>query len=144
MPAGLEHDDVHVRAVFRGCFEAISVGDIQYTLPHRLYVARAIEDRNRSRGGHRRDDITFSSTINCCLPMVAWADKFRFDQQAAASPRSWFSTCFDAVNGALGQGRWGAPARCLYMRLPFPPSVSIGRAPTLRGWRLRVVPLCSP
>ena len=79
--------------------EAISVGDVQYTLPGiGSYVARAIQDRNLGAVGWAIGAMTITILLYDQLlfrPMVAWADKFRFDQtEAAASPRSWVLDLF--------------------------------------------------
>jgi NitT/TauT family transport system permease protein len=79
--------------------EAISVGDIQYTLPGiGSYVARAIQDRDLAAVGWAIAAMTIVILIYDQLlfrPLVAWADKFRFEQTAAQSiPRSWVLELF--------------------------------------------------
>jgi len=79
--------------------EAISVGDIQYTLPGiGSYVARAIQDRDLSAVGWAIAAMTVVIVTYDQLlfrPLVAWADKFRFEQAAAQSvPRSWVLDLF--------------------------------------------------
>jgi NitT/TauT family transport system permease protein len=74
--------------------EAISVGDIHYTLPGiGSYVARAIQDRDLAAVGWAIIAMTFTIVVYDQLlfrPMVAWADKFRYEQTAAqVVPRSW-------------------------------------------------------
>ncbi len=74
--------------------EAISVGDIRYTLPGvGSYVARAIQDRNLAAVGWAIAAMTIVILIYDQLlfrPLVTWADKFRFEQSAAqVVPRSW-------------------------------------------------------
>jgi NitT/TauT family transport system permease protein len=120
--------------------EAISVGDIQYTLPGiGSYVARAIEDRNLGAVGWAIGAMTITILLYDQLlfrPMVAWADKFRFDQtEAAASPRSWVLDLFRRSKLVrLAARPFGRALRvALYMRLPFPVArLKAGRAPNLR------------
>jgi NitT/TauT family transport system permease protein len=73
--------------------EAISVGDIQIALPGvGSYVARAIQERDLEAVGWAIVAMTIAIIIYDQLlfrPMVAWADKFRFEQTAAQIvPRS--------------------------------------------------------
>jgi len=73
--------------------EAISVGDIQIALPGvGSYVARAIQQRDLAAVGWAIVAMTIAIIIYDQLlfrPMVAWADKFRFEQTAAqVVPRS--------------------------------------------------------
>jgi NitT/TauT family transport system permease protein len=80
--------------------EAISVGDTQYTLPGiGAYVARAIQDRNLAAVGWAISAMTVTILLYDQLlfrPLVAWADKFRFEQTAASiTPRSWVLDLFD-------------------------------------------------
>jgi NitT/TauT family transport system permease protein len=120
--------------------EAISVGDIQYTLPGiGSYVARAIEDRNLGAVGWAIGAMTITILLYDQLlfrPMVAWADKFRFDQtEAAASPRSWVLDLFRRSKLVrLAARPFGRALRvALYMRLPFPVArLKADRAPNLR------------
>jgi len=67
--------------------EAISVGDIQIALPGvGAYVARAIEERDLPAVGWAIVAMTIAIILYDQLlfrPMVAWADKFRFEQTAA-------------------------------------------------------------
>jgi len=79
--------------------EAISVGDIHYTLPGiGSYVARAIQDRDLAAVGWAIIAMTFTIVVYDQLlfrPMVAWADKFRYEQTAAqVVPRSWVIELF--------------------------------------------------
>jgi NitT/TauT family transport system permease protein len=74
--------------------EAISVGDAQYTLPGiGSYVARAIQDRNLAAVGWAIGTMMVTILIYDQLlfrPLVAWADKFRFEQTTLSiSPKSW-------------------------------------------------------
>jgi len=79
--------------------EAISVGDVQYTLPGvGSYVARAIQNRDLAAVYWAIGAMTITILIYDQLlfrPMVAWADKFRFEQTAAAIiPKSWVLDVF--------------------------------------------------
>jgi NitT/TauT family transport system permease protein len=79
--------------------EAISVGAIQVTLPGvGSYVALAIEQRDLRAVGWAIVAMTVTIVLYDQLlfrPMVAWADKFRFEQTAAATvPRSWVLDVF--------------------------------------------------
>ncbi|MFI4889430.1 MAG: ABC transporter permease [Steroidobacterales bacterium] len=74
--------------------EAISVGDIQYTLPGvGSYVARAIQQSDLAAVGWAIAAMTVVIVVYDQLlfrPLVTWADKFRFEQSAAqVVPRSW-------------------------------------------------------
>ncbi|HYA86723.1 MAG TPA: ABC transporter permease subunit [Nitrospirota bacterium] len=74
--------------------EAISVGNTQFTLPGiGSYVARAIQDRDLAAVGWAIIAMTLTILIYDQLlfrPLVAWAEKFRFEQTAAQIvPRSW-------------------------------------------------------
>jgi NitT/TauT family transport system permease protein len=120
--------------------EAISVGDIQYTLPGiGSYVARAIEDRDLAAVGWAIGAMTITILLYDQLlfrPMVAWADKFRFDQtEAAATPRSWVLDLFrrSKLIRAAARPLGHALRAALYMRLRLPASRhSADRAPILR------------
>ncbi len=79
--------------------EAISVGDVQYTLPGvGSYVARAIQDRDLAAVFWAIGAMTITILVYDQLlfrPMVAWADKFRFEQTAASIiPKSWVLDLF--------------------------------------------------
>jgi NitT/TauT family transport system permease protein len=74
--------------------EAITVGDKTVTLPGiGAYLAKALDDRNLAAVGW----VILAMTVVIALydqlmfrPLVAWADKFRFEQTAAqAVPESW-------------------------------------------------------
>jgi NitT/TauT family transport system permease protein len=74
--------------------EAISVGDLQIALPGvGSYVARAIAERDLAAVGWAIVAMTIAIVLYDQLlfrPVVAWADKFRFEQAAAqVVPRSW-------------------------------------------------------
>ena len=79
--------------------EAITVGDLHVALPGiGSYVARAIEARDLAAVGWAILAMTFTIFIYDQLlfrPLVAWADKFRYEQTAAAIvPRSWIIDLF--------------------------------------------------
>ena len=79
--------------------EAISVGDVQIVLPGvGSYVARAIQERDLSAVGWAIIAMTVAIVLYDQLlfrPMVAWADKFRFEQTAAQiAPKSWLLDLF--------------------------------------------------
>jgi NitT/TauT family transport system permease protein len=67
--------------------EAISVGDIQIALPGvGSYVARAIQQSDLAAVGWAIGAMTIAIVLYDQLlfrPMVAWADKFRFEQTAS-------------------------------------------------------------
>jgi NitT/TauT family transport system permease protein len=67
--------------------EAISVGDIQIALPGvGSYVARAIQQSDLAAVGWAIGAMTVAIVLYDQLlfrPMVAWADKFRFEQTAS-------------------------------------------------------------
>ncbi len=74
--------------------EAIAVGDLHVALPGiGSYVARAVEERDLAAVGWAIAAMTATIFIYDQLlfrPLVAWADKFRYEQTAAAIvPRSW-------------------------------------------------------
>jgi len=74
--------------------EAIAVGDLHLALPGiGSYVARAVEERDLAAVGWAIVAMTVTIFIYDQLmfrPLVAWADKFRYEQTAAAVvPRSW-------------------------------------------------------
>ncbi len=79
--------------------EAISVGSLNIALPGiGSYVARAIEQRDLAAIGWAILAMTVTITLYDQLlfrPLVAWADKFRYEQTAAAVvPRSWLIDLF--------------------------------------------------
>jgi len=89
--------------------EAIAVGNLQLSLPGiGSYVARAIQERNLGAVGWAIGAMGITILIYDQLlfrPLVAWADKFRYEQTAAAVvPRSWIMDLFrrtDALRTAL-------------------------------------------
>jgi NitT/TauT family transport system permease protein len=79
--------------------EAISVGDLNVALPGiGSYVARAIEARDLAAVGSAIVAMTITIFIYDQLlfrPLVAWADKFRYEMTAGAvAPRSWILDLF--------------------------------------------------
>ncbi len=79
--------------------EAISVGDLHVALPGiGSYVERAIEARDLTAVGWAILAMTITIFIYDQLlfrPLVAWADKFRYEQTAAAIvPQSWILELF--------------------------------------------------
>jgi NitT/TauT family transport system permease protein len=107
--------------------EAITVGDKTITLPGiGAYLATAIADKNLSAVFLVILAMTLVIIIYDQLmfrPLVAWADKFRFEQTGATTvPESWFLTMLQrarliqAVNRPFGQ-LWRASLR---LRLPLP------------------------
>ena len=77
--------------------EAISVGNTTVTLPGvGSYIALAIEQRDLGAIGWAIGTMLVVILIYDQLlfrPLVAWADRFRFEQEAGvAPPRSWVLT----------------------------------------------------
>jgi NitT/TauT family transport system permease protein len=79
--------------------EAISVGNLNVALPGvGSYLARAIAERNLAAVGWAITAMTITILVYDQLlfrPLVAWADKFHYEQTAAAVvPRSWIIDLF--------------------------------------------------
>ena len=120
--------------------EAISVGDLQSTLPGvGSYVALAIErarpcgGRLGDRGDDGRDPGLRSALFR---PMVAWADKFRVEQTASAVvSRSWVLELFrrsgqvERVTEPIAAGLHWAARR----RLVLPSPIRHATSGSLRG-----------
>lgn len=121
--------------------EAITVGDTNITLPGiGAYVALAIKEQNLSAVGFALLAMLVVIILYDQLlfrPIVAWADKFRFEQTAASTiPTSWVLDIFRrtkalrtitrAIGGAVGN----------LSDLHFPvlnlPSVRLAKAPNSR------------
>lgn len=109
--------------------EAISVGDLHVALPGiGSYVARAIADRDLAAVGWAILAMTVTIVIYDQLmfrPLVAWADKFRYEQTAAATvPKSWVSDLFQrtGILRIFGKSIGTAVQRATRAR------VSVGRA----------------
>ncbi|HVN29827.1 MAG TPA: ABC transporter permease subunit [Candidatus Binataceae bacterium] len=107
--------------------EAISVGNIQIALPGiGSYVALAIARRDLAAVGWAIVAMTITIVIYDQLlfrPLVAWSDKFRFEQTAAqVVPRSWMLDLFRGANlwrvAATPLGN--AMQQCGRMRLALP------------------------
>ncbi|CAI8696611.1 ABC transporter permease subunit [Burkholderia pyrrocinia] len=117
--------------------EAISVGNLQIALPGvGSYVARAIEQRDLHAVGYAILAMTVAIVLYDQLlfrPMVAWADKFRFEQTASRSaPHSWVldllrrSSLIRQASAPLGSilqraahARLALPRHALTPRLPL-------------------------
>ncbi|WP_254640533.1 ABC transporter permease subunit [Burkholderia sp. GbtcB21] len=117
--------------------EAISVGNLQIALPGvGSYVARAIEQRDLHAVGYAILAMTVAIGLYDQLlfrPMVAWADKFRFEQTASRSaPHSWVldllrrSSLIRQASAPLGSilqraahARLALPRHALTPRLPL-------------------------
>jgi NitT/TauT family transport system permease protein len=107
--------------------EAITVGDKTIVLPGiGAYLATAIRQRDLAAVGW----VVLAMILVIVLydqllfrPLVAWADKFRFEQTAAQSvPRSWFLDLLvrGRVLGALGRGCGVLARGVARLRLPGP------------------------
>jgi len=115
--------------------EAISVGDTHVTLPGiGSYVARAIEERNLTAVAWAIVAMTMAILLYDQIlfrPLVAWADKFRFEQTSASLvPRSWLLELFHGARFAkpLGESigiRLRRIARARLKLRPWPRPLSI-------------------
>ena len=100
VPGLVEYHDVDVRRlVFVVASEAITVGNTTVTLPGiGSYVALAIQRQNLPAIGFAIVAMFFVIIAYDQLlfrPIVAWADKFRFEQTASATePESWVLDLF--------------------------------------------------
>jgi NitT/TauT family transport system permease protein len=106
--------------------EAISVGSLNIALPGvGSYVARAIEQRDLAAIGWAILTMTVTIALYDQLlfrPLVAWADKFRYEQTAAAVvPRSWLIDLFrhTRVLRAAGESIGAAAQAAARARLSF-------------------------
>ena len=110
--------------------EAISVGDVQIALPGvGSYVARAIQERDLAAVGWAIAAMTIAIICYDQLlfrPMVAWAEKFRFEQTAAQTvPRSWVldllrgSNLLRSINQPIGT----AARKITRAQLSLPPGI---------------------
>ena len=108
--------------------EAISVGSFQVALPGiGSYVAHAIAERDLAAVGWAIVAMATTILIYDQLlfrPLVAWADKFRYEQTAAAIvPRSWIVDLFQRTRllrtctDAIGEAAQAAARARLSMRL---------------------------
>jgi NitT/TauT family transport system permease protein len=106
--------------------EAISVGSLNVALPGiGSYVARAIEQRDLAAVGWAIVAMTVTIGLYDQLlfrPLVAWADKFRYEQTAASIvPRSWLIDLFRHTRllRAAGESIGGAAHAVARARLSF-------------------------
>jgi NitT/TauT family transport system permease protein len=121
--------------------EAITVGKTQVTLPGiGSWLAVAIEEKNFTAVAWAVGAMGVVIVLYDQLlfrPIVAWADKFRFEQTASEEePRSWF---FDVLRRTRLLARLGAPLAALIRAIPVPraPKISlpqIGGARTSKGF----------
>jgi len=107
--------------------EAISVGNVQITLPGvGSYVARAIQERDLTAVLWAIVAMTIAIVSYDQLlfrPMVAWAERFRFEQTAAqVVARSWVLDLFRRSSGCNALSDLLGPAleRCARARLAWP------------------------
>jgi NitT/TauT family transport system permease protein len=118
--------------------EAVSVGDVQFALPGvGSYVAKAIENRDLSAVGYAIAAMAATILLYDQLlfrPLVAWAEKFRFEQTAAqVVAHSWVLDLFQqtkALNGLFAPIAWLLD-RIVRARLSFWPSLPAWPASTL-------------
>jgi NitT/TauT family transport system permease protein len=121
--------------------EAIAVGDFQIALPGvGSYVARAIQERDLGAVGYAIIAMSVAIVLYDQLlfrPVVAWADKFRFEQTAAQNvPRSWL---LDWFRGSRWLRRIGAVCdeglqRVIRLRLSLPLLQRVALASPPRRW----------
>jgi len=107
--------------------EAVTVGDTTITLPGiGAYLSKAIDARDLGAVGWTIVAMTVVIVLYDQLmfrPLVAWADKFRFEMTAAqAAPESWF---LDMMRRARLVQKLGAPVGWLLrgfvrLRVPLP------------------------
>ncbi|MFI4939779.1 MAG: ABC transporter permease [Burkholderiales bacterium] len=114
--------------------EAISVGNLRITLPGvGSYVALAIEQRNLAAIGWAIVAMSITIALYDQLlfrPLVAWADRFRFDQTAAQiTPRSWVLELFRRANffGPLGKSIATGAQAMMRARLALRPHIVLPR-----------------
>jgi NitT/TauT family transport system permease protein len=109
--------------------EAISVGDTTVTLPGiGSYIALAIEQRALGAVGWAIGAMLIVILIYDQLlfrPLVAWGDRFRFEQEAGvAPPHSWALTMLrrswlgNVLNGLFGHALRWSPLAVLKFRSP--------------------------
>jgi NitT/TauT family transport system permease protein len=107
--------------------EAITVGDTTVTLPGiGSYVALAIKEQNLPAVAYALIAMLAVIILYDQLlfrPIVAWADKFRFEQTASSgAPESWLLDLFRKTRAlrALTSACRGMFARLLEIRIPVP------------------------
>jgi NitT/TauT family transport system permease protein len=123
--------------------EAISVGDLQLSLPGvGSYVARAIQEQDLTAVAWAIVAMTIAILFYDQLlfrPLVAWSDKFRFEQTAAQTmPHSWVLTLLresrmcQSVGAPLGTAlerigaaRLALPSRLRVLRLRSAPPLFV-------------------
>jgi len=116
--------------------EAISVGNVQITLPGvGSYVAKAIQERDLGAVGWAILAMTIAILLYDQLlfrPLVAWADKFRVEQTAAQIvPKSWVLDVFRRsplmrqLNEPIERGLQRAVRARLVFPLRLPPIRSL-------------------
>jgi len=110
--------------------EAISVGNLQIALPGiGSYVARAIQERDLYAVWYAIIAMTVTILVYDQLlfrPLVAWADKFRYEQTAAQTvPRSWILDLLQRTSmvRALGQPIGIVMHAIVRTRLALPPHI---------------------
>jgi NitT/TauT family transport system permease protein len=114
--------------------EAIAVGDLHVALPGiGSYVARAVEERDLAAVGWAIVAMTVTIFIYDQLmfrPLVAWADKFRYEQTAAAIvPRSWIIDLLRRTSLLRSAGESiGAATQAVARARLSPPSLLPARA----------------
>jgi NitT/TauT family transport system permease protein len=116
--------------------EAISVGALEISLPGvGSYVARAIQERDLGAVGWAVIAMTIAILLYDQLlfrPMVAWADKFRFEQTAAqVVPRSWILGLLRRAPLLRGLG---APVHSILRRVARARLVLPARLTPMRQW----------
>jgi NitT/TauT family transport system permease protein len=123
--------------------EAITVGNTTVTLPGvGSYVALAIEQQNLPAIGYALVTMFLVIVAYDQLlfrPIVAWADKFRFEQTASGEPpTSWMLDLFRRTRAlrALTNPLGAANKAISTLRISVPAAL---RAPTKRGQSSRVV-----
>ena len=122
--------------------EAISVGNLQIALPGiGSYVARAIQERDLYAVWCAIIAMTVTILIYDQLlfrPLVAWADKFRYEQTAAQTmPRSWILDLFQRtrIMRAIGRPIGMVTQTIARARLALPLQVhEVGSSLRTRRW----------
>ena len=112
--ADLEHDDVDVRRlVLRASSEAISVGHTTIALPGiGSYIARPSRQKNLTAifwaiGAMLVVILIYDQLL--FRPLVAWADRFRFDSEAARTRPTFMGA--DVMSALAADGAWPSAFR---------------------------------
>jgi len=125
--------------------EAISVGDTTITLPGvGSYIARAIAERDLAAvawaiGAMLVVILAYDQLL--FRPLVAWADRFRFEQEAGvAPPRSWVLTAFrgSRLRAWLSAALGAAWRRTFRVRARPEGASTTGPDEAARSWRDRL------